>query len=191
MATKSASAKSNGRSTRRRPQSTRVGAVARGAVRRGDGLLAGLLRCGHCGRRLHVSYNGNQGVCVRYSCRGAHLNHGTRACIAFGGVRVDAAVATEVLRLLQPLGIEAALEGGRDARTRARRNAPPGGAGADPGAVRSGPGAPPVRRRRPGEPAGDRRARMPMERAARRRATTGREARRPDCPPRGAVRGGA
>ena len=89
---------------------TRVGAVARGAVRRGDGLLAGLLRCGHCGRRLHVSYNGNQGVCVRYSCRGAHLNHGTRACIAFGGVRVDAAVATEVLRLLQPLGIEAALE---------------------------------------------------------------------------------
>ena len=89
---------------------TRVGAVARGAVRRGDGLLAGLLRCGHCGRRLHVSYNGKQGVCVRYSCRGAHLNHGTRACIAFGGVRVDAAVATEVLRLLQPLGIEAALE---------------------------------------------------------------------------------
>ena len=89
---------------------TRVGAVARGAVRRGDGLLAGLLRCGHCGRRLHVSYSGNQGVCVRYSCRGAHLNHGTRACIAFGGVRVDAAVATEVLRLLRPLGIEAALE---------------------------------------------------------------------------------
>ena len=49
-------------------------------------------------------------VCVRYSCRGAHLNHGTRTCIAFGGVRVDAAVATEVLRLLRPLGIEAALE---------------------------------------------------------------------------------
>ena len=89
---------------------TRVGTVARGAVRRGDGLLAGLLRCGHCGRRLHVSYSGNQGVCVRYSCRGAHTNHGTRSCIAFGGVRVDAAVATEVLRLLQPLGIEAALE---------------------------------------------------------------------------------
>ena len=89
---------------------TRVGAVARGAVRRGDGLLAGLLRCGHCGRRLHVCYSGNQGVCVRYRCLGAHLNHGTRSCIAFGGVRVDAAVATEVLRLLRPLGIEAALE---------------------------------------------------------------------------------
>ena len=89
---------------------TRHGLLARGAVRRGDGLLAGLLRCGHCGRRLHVAYSGANGACVRYSCRGAHVNHGTGSCIAFGGVRVDAAVATEVLRLLNPLGIEAALK---------------------------------------------------------------------------------
>ena len=86
------------------------GLMARGAVRRGDALLAGLLRCGHCGRRLHVSYSGTDGYCVRYNCRGAHINHGTRPCIAFGGLRVDAAVATEVLRLLDPLGVEAALE---------------------------------------------------------------------------------
>jgi DNA invertase Pin-like site-specific DNA recombinase len=33
------------------------GLMARGSVRRGDALLAGLLRCGHCGRRLHVSYS--------------------------------------------------------------------------------------------------------------------------------------
>ena len=86
------------------------GLMARGAVRRGDALLAGLLRCGHCGRRLHVSYSGTDGYCVRYSCRGAHLNHGTRRCISFGGVRVDSAVAEEVLRLLNPVGIEAAVE---------------------------------------------------------------------------------
>ena len=85
------------------------GLMARGSVRRGDALLAGLLRCGHCGRRLHVSYSGTQGFCVRYSCRGAHFNHGTRRCISFGGMRVDAAVAAEALRLLAPLGIEAAL----------------------------------------------------------------------------------
>ena len=53
------------------------GLMARGAVRRGDALLAGLLRCGHCGRRLHVSYSGTDGYCVRYSCQGAHLNHGS------------------------------------------------------------------------------------------------------------------
>jgi excisionase family DNA binding protein len=85
------------------------GLMARGSVRRGDALLAGLLRCGHCGRRLHVSYSGTQGFCVRYSCKGAHCNHGTQRCISFGGLRVDAAVAAEALRLLAPLGIEAAL----------------------------------------------------------------------------------
>jgi excisionase family DNA binding protein len=85
------------------------GLMTRGAVRRGDALLAGLLRCGHCGRRLHVSYSGTDGFCVRYSCRGAHLNHGTQTCISFGGLRVDAAISAEVLRLLSPLGVEAAL----------------------------------------------------------------------------------
>ena len=86
------------------------GLMVRGAVRRGDALLAGLLRCGHCGRRLHVSYSGTDGYCVRYNCRGAHINHGTRPCIAFGGLRIDAAVSTEILRHLAPLGVEAALE---------------------------------------------------------------------------------
>ena len=85
------------------------GLMARGAVRRGEALLAGLLRCGHCGRRLHVFYSGTDGCCVRYGCRGARINHGTGPCIAFGGLRVDAAVSAEVLRLLNPLGVEAAL----------------------------------------------------------------------------------
>ena len=85
------------------------GLMARGSVRRGEALLAGLLRCGHCGRRLHVSYSGTKGFCVRYNCRGAHLNHGAERCISFGGLRVDAAVAAETLGLLAPLGIEAAL----------------------------------------------------------------------------------
>ena len=91
------------------------GLMARGSVRRGDALLAGLLRCGHCGRRLHVSYSGTVGFCVRYHCRGAHINHGTARCISFGGLRVDAAVSAELLRVLAPLGIEAAL-GALDAR---------------------------------------------------------------------------
>jgi DNA invertase Pin-like site-specific DNA recombinase len=38
------------------------GLMVRGAVRRGDAHLAGLLRCGHCGRRLHVSYSGTDGI---------------------------------------------------------------------------------------------------------------------------------
>jgi excisionase family DNA binding protein len=85
------------------------GLMVRGAVRRGPSLLPGLLRCGQCGRRLHVSYSGTKGYVPRYSCRGAALNHGTAWCLAFGGLRVDQAIEREILRVLRPGAIEAAL----------------------------------------------------------------------------------
>ncbi|HWY81990.1 MAG TPA: recombinase family protein [Roseiarcus sp.] len=83
--------------------------ASRGAVRRGEALLAGLFRCGHCSRKLHVAYGGTKGDVARYHCRGALLNHGTARCISFGSLRVDAAVAAEVIARIQPLGVEAAL----------------------------------------------------------------------------------
>jgi DNA invertase Pin-like site-specific DNA recombinase len=85
------------------------GVMVRGPARNGGALLAGLLRCGHCGRKLHVAYSGTSGQCLRYDCRGARINHGTDQCIAFGGLRADQRVAEEVLRRLQPLGVRAAL----------------------------------------------------------------------------------
>lgn len=80
----------------------------RGAVRGGAALLAGLLRCGHCGRRMTVSYNGNGGAVLRYVCRGAVNSNGT-ACISFGGLSVDEAASGEIVRILEPVGLEAAL----------------------------------------------------------------------------------
>ena len=82
-------------------------ATVKGAVRRGELLLPGLLRCGHCGRKLHVSYSGKLG---RYNCYGARANHGTARCISISGLGIDAAVSTEVLRVLKPLGIDAAVK---------------------------------------------------------------------------------
>jgi DNA invertase Pin-like site-specific DNA recombinase len=82
-------------------------AIARGAARHGELLLAGLLRCGHCGRKMYVAYGGKAG---RYHCEGALVNHGTERCISFGGLRADHAVGTEVLRVLKPLGIDAAVK---------------------------------------------------------------------------------
>jgi len=82
---------------------------SRGAIRRGEALLAGLLRCGHCGRKLHVAYSGKGGNTGRYHCRGSAINHGGARCISFGGMRVDRAVSVEIIARLQPLGIEAAL----------------------------------------------------------------------------------
>jgi DNA invertase Pin-like site-specific DNA recombinase len=83
--------------------------MSRGSVRRGEALLAGILRCGHCGRKLHVAYSGENGSSGRYHCRGGQINHGTDRCISFGGMRVDRAVGAEVIERLQPFGIEAAL----------------------------------------------------------------------------------
>jgi excisionase family DNA binding protein len=85
------------------------GLMVRGSVRRGETLLAGLLRCGHCGRKLHVAYGGTHGEAGRYHCKGSFVNHGGDRCISFGSLRVDQAVGAEVMRLMKPLGIEAAL----------------------------------------------------------------------------------
>jgi len=86
------------------------GAMVPGSVRNGGGVLAGLLRCGHCGRKLKVQHNGLRGV-ARYVCNDADVNHATRRkCIAFGNMRVDAAVSAEVLRVISPLALEAAFQ---------------------------------------------------------------------------------
>jgi excisionase family DNA binding protein len=86
------------------------GEMVPGSVRNGGGLLAGLLRCGRCGRKLKVQHNGLRGV-ARYLCNDANINHGRRAkCIAFGNMRIDAAVSAEVLSVLAPLGLDAALQ---------------------------------------------------------------------------------
>src|ERR1700686_403927 len=79
-------------------------AMVKGAVRRGELLLPGLLRCGHCGRKLHVSYSGKLG---RYSCYGARTNHGTARCISISGLSIDAAISAEGLRILEPVGTAA------------------------------------------------------------------------------------
>jgi excisionase family DNA binding protein len=86
------------------------GLLVRGPSRTGEAILTGILRCGHCGRKLHVAYSGIKRSARRYSCKGAMVNHGLPDnCISFGGFRADRVVEEEVLRRLQPLGIQAAL----------------------------------------------------------------------------------
>jgi DNA invertase Pin-like site-specific DNA recombinase len=89
------------------------------AGRGGKGLLAGLLRCRRCGRMLHISYTGRRSVVLRYQCKGAQINHGEDWCISFGGIRIDQAVADEVLRAIGGNAVEAALEAAE--RMRAHR----------------------------------------------------------------------
>ena len=86
------------------------GGGQRGAVKRGPALLTGLLRCGRCGRPLHVNYSGNTGRVPRYVCTGSRLERGSGSCLSAGALRLDEAVAAEVLAAIQPVGIEAALK---------------------------------------------------------------------------------
>lgn len=78
------------------------------AGRGGKSLLSGLLRCGRCGRMLHVLY-GRKGE-VRYSCCGAAINHGGDYCITFGGLKVDRSIGDEVLKAVSGKAVEAALK---------------------------------------------------------------------------------
>jgi DNA invertase Pin-like site-specific DNA recombinase len=80
-----------------------------GAARRGLGLLGGVLRCRRCGRMLRVYYKGDEGNFVRYACSRAELDTKEARCIAFSGATVDVAVARELLRVVEPAAIEAAV----------------------------------------------------------------------------------
>lgn len=88
----------------------RAGGVKSG--RGGRALLAGLLACGRCGRRLPVVYAGKTPR-PTYRCDRPNLMLGLKRCLGFGGARVEAAVASELIRAVEPMAIEAALEAER------------------------------------------------------------------------------
>jgi excisionase family DNA binding protein len=89
----------------------RVGGAKSG--RGGRALLAGMLTCGRCGRRLAVAYVGTPPGRPVYRCDRPNLALGRPRCLSFGGSRVDAAVATEIRCVVEPMAIEAALEAER------------------------------------------------------------------------------
>jgi hypothetical protein len=89
----------------------RIGGVKSG--RGGRALLVGLLMCRRCGRRLSVVYTGRGQARPVYRCDRPNLMLGLRRCMTFGGPRIDAAIAKEILRVVEPMAIEAALQAER------------------------------------------------------------------------------
>ncbi|MBV8705895.1 MAG: recombinase family protein [Acidobacteriaceae bacterium] len=79
------------------------------AIRAGQGLLVGLLRCGHCGRKLHVRYWGGTGTHARYLCKGDY-DDGGQYCLGFGGSLVDRRISDVLLQVISPLGVAASLK---------------------------------------------------------------------------------
>jgi hypothetical protein len=89
----------------------RAGGVKTG--RGGRALLSGIMTCGRCGRRLSVAYTGNPQSRPVYRCDKPNLMMGLPRCMTFGGPRVDAAIASELLRAVEPMAIEAAFRAER------------------------------------------------------------------------------
>jgi DNA invertase Pin-like site-specific DNA recombinase len=88
----------------------RVGETKSG--RGGRALLAGLICCARCGRRLKVAYTGRYPRPV-YRCDSPNLQLGERRCFSLGGKRIDETIAAEMLRAVAPMAIEAAVEAER------------------------------------------------------------------------------
>src|SRR5215813_13048148 len=89
-----------------------------GAPKHGDALLAGLLRCRRCGRKLTVRYTGMKHHIPRYSCTRGWMDNGEPRCIAFGGLRLDDAIEDALLTVVGPGAIAAAVAAEKEARQR-------------------------------------------------------------------------
>lgn len=83
--------------------------TARKSARGGRALLTGLVRCGRCGRMMRVFYGMRSGHAHRYQCRGDVQGEYKGMCVGVGGVRVDRAVAAQILEAVAGHAVEAAL----------------------------------------------------------------------------------
>ena len=86
-----------------------------GAPKHGDALLAGLIRCRRCGRKLTLRYSGTKHSIPRYSCSRGWMDNGEPRCIAFGGLRVDDAIEDALLGVVGPGAIAAAVAAEQEA----------------------------------------------------------------------------
>jgi DNA invertase Pin-like site-specific DNA recombinase len=83
-------------------------AARRGAPRGGHALLAGLLVCGRCGRRMLVAYSG-PGRRLTYRCSRGQSDYGAPPCQSLAGRGLNECVARQVLQALAPAALELSL----------------------------------------------------------------------------------
>jgi DNA invertase Pin-like site-specific DNA recombinase len=84
-----------------------------GPPRRGAALLAGLVRCGRCGRRVQVRYCGRKNA-PWYGCTRNASDYGDPLCQSLSGQRLDDLVAAEALRAVEPAALGASLAAAAD-----------------------------------------------------------------------------
>jgi DNA invertase Pin-like site-specific DNA recombinase len=76
-----------------------------GVPRGGPSLLSGVVYCGRCGRRMPVAYHA-RGTPVYYMCNSRAVEYAEPLCQSLAGNNLEALVAEEVLRALEPARFE-------------------------------------------------------------------------------------
>lgn len=80
--------------------------AAKGYAQNGQALLAGLVLCGGCGRRMRLHYRNRQRW--RYACENEETTH-KDGCRSFSGAPLDELIEALVLQALEPAAIEVSL----------------------------------------------------------------------------------
>jgi len=86
---------------------------ARGAPREGPALLAGLVVCGACGRRMSVCYGRSSSEDSRrrsrYVCARNASDYGQSLCQSLAGKTFESLIEQQVLRVLEPASLQLSL----------------------------------------------------------------------------------
>src|SRR5512135_2239105 len=98
----------------------RARAESAGAVRNGDALLAGVVWCGRCGKRMYVRY-GRTDRRPSYVCSTLRSDYGLPLCQSVTAAEVETWVADQVLEVLQPAVLEASLGAAAEVEQRRRQ----------------------------------------------------------------------
>ena len=95
----------------RRMDANRSRAQGMGAVREGPALLAGLVRCGRCGRKMSVRYQRGPGGVMQpaYVCGMAAATWAEERCQQLSGTCVDEYVSGLALQAMAPAALEVSL----------------------------------------------------------------------------------
>ena len=139
-----------------RLDANRSRAQSLGAVRDGPALLAGLVVCGRCGKKMTVRYQRGRGGKLHpvYVCSRDKSDYAAAQCQQLAGPCVDAHVTDLLLAAMAPAGAGGLPGRGRAGPGPARAGRPDLAAAPGTRRFRRRPGPPPVPARRAGEPPG-------------------------------------
>lgn len=83
-------------------------AAEMGAIRQGPSILAGLVVCGRCRRRMGVRYSGPTKK-LSYACVRQYIDYGNKPCQSLSGEVLNKFVGQQVLKALEPAALELSL----------------------------------------------------------------------------------